>query len=157
MESIRQYFLTVIAAAAVCGCIHALFPNKGTFSAVMKLVTGLFLAVTIISPVTNLDFRGYTSFFDEISVEANRNTDYGKNVAQDATRSIIKTQTEAYILDKAASLKLDISVDVDVADEEPWIPNGVTIIGSASPYTKKRLQQYIIQDLGIPEEKQIWM
>ena len=157
MDSIRQYFLTVITAAAICGCLNALFHGKGTFGTIIKLLTGIFLAVTIISPVTKLDLRNYTSFFDEISAEAKLNTDFGAGMAQDATRSIIKSQTEAYILDKAASLKLEVTVDVEVDSTGSWVPCGVTITGPALPYAKRRLQQYIVQDLGIPEEKQKWM
>lgn len=155
MGQIRQYLLSVIAAAAICGCITALFGNKGTFGTIIKLLTGLFLAITMISPWTRIKIADYTLFLDDITASAKSASQQGERMAEAETQSIIKAQAEAYILDKATSLGLDISVEVSL-DETSMVPCAITINGPAGPYAKSRLQQYIVKDLGILEENQKW-
>lgn len=156
MDSIRQYILSVTAAVAICGFLTALFNNKGTFGVIIKLLTGLFLAITMISPLVKLNIGDYTQFFEDITAAAKDAANNGEQMAADATKAIIKSQTEAYILDKATSLGLDITVDVFFDNDTLFAPNGVIIHGAVAPLAKNRLQRYIVDDLGIPEENQKW-
>lgn len=156
MDSIRQYILSVTAAVAICGFCTVLFNNKGTFGAIIKLLSGIFLAITMISPLVKLEIGDYTQFFEDITADAQNASSHGKQMADDATKGIIKSQTEAYILDKATSLGLDITVDVFLDNDTSFVPNGVMIHGAAAPLAKSRLQQYITDDLGIPEENLKW-
>ena len=55
MDSIRQYLLSITAAAVICAIINALSGKKGTTSAVVKLLSGLFLTLSVISPLLNLE------------------------------------------------------------------------------------------------------
>ena len=74
----------------------------------------------------------------------------------DQTVSIIKEKTEAYILEKAESLGLDISVEINFGEADSMVPTEVRISGPVSPYAKDQLSKTISTDLGIPEERQIW-
>ena len=49
MEALRQYVISVVAAAMLCGIVVRLFPN-GSGKQVGKLICGLFLAYTVLSP-----------------------------------------------------------------------------------------------------------
>jgi len=156
MDSVRQYILSVIAAASICGCFSALFTNKNTFGGIVKMLTGLFLTITVISPIAKVNFHNYTTYFDDLTIKAEDAASYGSQMAEDSMRTIIKSQTEAYILDKANALGLNLSVEVILDDADSLTPCAITLNGAASPYAKSRLQQYIIQDLGIPKECQEW-
>ena len=156
MDGIKSYLLSIIAAAIISGLILSFIGKKGTNAAVTKLLVGIFMAITVISPWTKLEIGTLTDFFSNTELEASGIVMEGQRLATETMSSIIKSRTEAYILDKAAALGLEINADVTVAGTDPLLPDSVTLSGQASPYARTRLQQFIEQDLGIPEEKQLW-
>ena len=113
--------------------------------------------MTVISPWTKLRFEDISSYFADIQTDADQIIGEGEEIAADATVAIIKKQVEAYILDKAHSLDIDIEVEVAFAELRPLVPDAVTIKGAVSPYAKLQLQQMIADDLGIPKENQMWI
>ena len=54
MEALRQYVISVVAAAMLCGIVVRLFPN-GSGKQMGKLICGLFLAYTVLSPISRVD------------------------------------------------------------------------------------------------------
>ena len=78
----------------------------------------------------------------------------GENLARDSMADIIKEETEAYILDKAADLHANLRVEVAVGEDN--LPAAVTISGEASPYARRQIQAMIANDLGISKENQKW-
>lgn len=156
MEHIRQYLLSVIAAAILCAAVQAITQKKGASSAIIKLIAGIFLTVTVITPWTKLSFTDITEYAQTFTASAETAVSYGTAVAQEETAAIIKSRSEAYILDKATSLGLTLQVAVTVSDASPPLPESVVLTGKTSPYTKERLAHYIANDLGIPEADQTW-
>lgn len=156
MEAVRQYLLSVTAAAIVCSIINRVIGKTGTYAAIVKLITGLFLVFTVILPFAKLQITDLSAYMDSLSVDADQVVMDGQQTARDAVTEIIKAEAEAYILDKAAALDLTVEAEVIVSDTDIPQPCAVTLRGSASPYAKQRLQQLIANDLGIPEEKQTW-
>ena len=156
MVQLKQYLLSVVAAAILCSIIMRLVGKKGALSAIVKLLTGLFLAVTVISPWAKLQIMDFSTYANGLSAQAQDAVEHGQAMAYLETSSIIKSRTEAYILDKAASLGLHLEVEVTVSGSEPPQPSAVTLRGAVSPYAKQQLQQIIAKDLGIPEGSQTW-
>ena len=156
MEDIRQYLLSIVAAAIIAGLCVALTNKKSTSGILVKMIAGLFLTTTVIAPWTHMRFNDLNAYFTDIETAADSIIADSKHMAQTEVAAIIKERTEAYILDKAISLKLDIAVAVTLTDDAPPIPNSVEIKGNASPYVKQQLKKIIRDDLGIPEEQQIW-
>lgn len=154
MENIRQYILSVIAAALICGVVNGI-SKKGKYHAVIKLISGLFLTITIISPLTDLQFPDPSSYFDNLSLEGDSIVASAQAAAEEEQLKLIQTRTEALILEKAESLNADISANV-LLSEESMIPQEVELSGAVSPYSKKMLTLYIAENLGINEENQIW-
>jgi hypothetical protein len=97
-----------------------------------------------------------TDYFSDLSVDASTVVSQGKESAEQCTTAIIKSQLEAYILDKASLLELDISAEVLLDDSQPPSPKNVKIVGKASPYAKQRMLQIISDELGIPKENISW-
>lgn len=154
MEQIRAYLLSVAAAAVICGVLRELTGRKGTTGAVMDLLTGLFLAVTVLRPLSGAELSDWTGFLEAISTDSSAIVEEGTLLSRQALSASIKERTEAYILDKAAELSLDISAEVMLDDS--MTPVSVIITGDASPYARQRLETVISEELGIQKEAQIW-
>lgn len=156
MESIRNYVFSVVAAAIICAVVKLLVDQKSAQGAVMRLIIGLLLTVTVIGPVTNIQFTDLSKYIDEFPLTADAVVDSGTAYAVENAAVIIKQRTQAYILDKAQQLGADIQVDVVLSEESVQRPCSVVVTGQASPYAKQKLITIIAQDLGIPEEDQVW-
>ena len=140
MEALRQYVISVVAAAMLCGIVVRLFPN-GSGKQVGKLICGLFLAYTVLSPISRVDFS--------------KLPDFSLRCMDDAEDAAAMGEKEAYILDKAADLHANLRVEVAVGEDN--LPAAVTISGEASPYARRQIQAMIANDLGISKENQKWI
>ena len=155
MEALRSYILSVSAAAIFCGMVTALAGKSGTASSVLKLMTGVVMAVVIIRPITEVSAVNLGRYLDVLNADAAAAVEAGTAYAKSETSLRIKQQLEAYILDKAGDLSLDISADVAL-DEQAMVPAAVVIRGEASPYARSVLETLLREELGIPEEGITW-
>lgn len=156
MDAIRQYITTIITAAMLCAVVSALLGKKGTIGALIKLICGVFLSLTIIRPVADVEIDNILTISLPYEKEAAEAVMTGERMMEDSLGAIIKTQTEAYILDKAEALGIMVSVEVTVGEGQPPVPTAVVIRGDVSPYAKGRLKAMIEEDLGITKENQLW-
>lgn len=157
METIRQYLLSVISAAIICSVIISLTDKKASAGTMIRMLCGLFMSVTMIYPLVDLKARDITSYFQSIEQESEHIVSDGKIAANEAVSTIIKERTEAYILDKASSAGLTLTVSVCVEGEEIPSPVSVTLQGKVSPYAQQKLCKLIEDELGIPKERQKWI
>ena len=156
MEPIRQYILSVICMAILCGLVQNMFSGNHQ-GGIVKIVTGLMLTITVMGPLMDIDFLSVENYFDTLLSDSQWAVEAGELAAEKETTEIIKDQSSAYICDKANALGAELTVDVEVKGCMPPIPHRVTIMGSASPYVKKQLAVYMENELGILEENQLWI
>ncbi len=156
MDAIREYVVSAAAAAMLCGILRALVQEKGTMGTVLKLISGLFLAFTLISPLTEIELDDLAAISPSFLEEAEAASAEGEKIADKAAADIIKQRTEAYILDKARSLDAAVEIEITVGGEIP-VPIGARISGTVNPYTKARLESILEKELGIARENQIWI
>lgn len=156
MEDIKQYLLTVTAASILCGILVTLLGKKSASGSIVKVLCGLFLSVSVVAPWAKIQLLDLATYTDNLQLEASQYAANGENTASEELAAIINQQTQAYILDKADSLGLDIAVEVTLNDQEPPVPYTVVITGSAAPYAKEVLSQFIANDLSVPKERQKW-
>ncbi len=156
MGSIKVYVLRIVIAAIVCGIVRSLLKEKTATGKMANLLCGILMAITILSPFASISFRNISSFYEDIELDASKYVNDGKTAAQESAAEIIKSQTEAYILDKANNLGLQIAVEVELDDSNNSVPCGVVITGAVSPYAKGTLGTYMQEYLGIPKENQQW-
>ena len=155
MEGIKEYLLAVIAAAILCSVVTQLVGRESFLGTAIKLITGVFMLIVLISPITGLRIQP-EKIFSDISLDAEAITTDAANSSRESMAAIIKEQTQAYILDKADSCGVSLSVEVILSDGDIPEPVSVVLSGDISPYNKKVLTQTIEKDLGIPSEVQIW-
>lgn len=156
MEEVRAYLLRVVAAALISGTAVSLLGKEGTAATLGKFLAGIFLILTVASPLVRLSTDGWTDFWSDFSLEGEYVSQQGKNLAILAQADIIKPQLEAYILDKAASLGTDLTAEVTL-NTETLTPESVKLTGSVSPYAKQQLRTFLEETLGIPKEAQQWI
>ena len=154
MGSIKEYLISVISAAAICSVVIQIIGSKGAIGSVTKMIAGLFMVTVILQPVIQVKLSEFAFSADHIYQDAERIANEGSKIAEAQIAEIIITQTEAYILDKANTLELDISAEVIL---DGFLPAGVRLSGAASPYAKEQLSAYIEDTLGIPTEAQKWI
>ena len=150
MNGLTQYILTVVAAAMLVGILQSL-AGQGTMGTLTKLLGGGFLALTMLSPVLKLEIPDPAEWFSDAVMDGESMAAEGTAMAADAKEDIIRSQVEAYILDKAG-VDLAVSVELDAAG----VPCGVTLTGDISPPAKAKLSRVLAEELGLGEEVQQW-
>lgn len=157
METIGRYIVSVSTAAILCGILKSILPSKGISAAVLRLIAGIFLTFVAIRPLTRVELDALPAISGWYVSEGKTASALGEDLAKESMADIIKSQTEAYILDKAQGLQLKIKVEIILSSDDPPIPVAVTISGTISPYAKRQLETILEQDLGIPKENQLWI
>ncbi len=153
MEQLGQYGMCLISGAMICGIAASFFP-EGRGKTLICMLCGLCLTILALSPAAGFDWDVLSQRklpYGEAGAQA---AALGEKMAREAAGAIIKEQTQAYILDKAAALNASVTADVSVdRNNTPW---EVTFSGEISPYAKSRLEAIVHSRLGIPKERQIW-
>lgn len=153
MQQLGAYVVSLTAAAMISGILLSLFPD-GPVRGMLKLVCGVFLTVTALSPLIKINQPDLSGFVFDYMSEGESAAALGEDMAQDETLELIKFGLEAYILDKAASL--DASVTPEVGLDESGVPVSVRMTGAVSDAARLELEALIAKDLGIPKEDQQW-
>ena len=143
------YILSVTAAAVLAAILRCLAAGKLT-----KLLTGLFLAVTVLSPLVRLEIPDPARWLEDYMADGEAAAQAGEKKAKEYSAVIISAEMEAYILDKAASL--GCVLDAEVRLDDGGLPESVTLSGNLSPADKAELTRILGRDLGLGEEALVW-
>lgn len=155
MGAVGEYIFSVCGAAVLCAVLTHFLKN-GSEAGIGKMVAGLVLLLTVLRPLCGEKLPLREFYGSNFQLEAQLAVDEGKENTDLALRALIKEQCAAYILQKADALGLELEIEVEVTDEALPVPQRVYIFGTAAPYARQQLQQYIRQELGIAKENQIW-
>lgn len=156
MEHIREYLISVTAAAILTGIVRSIAGEKGSTGEIVRLICGIFLVITVVRPVADIQLRNISLYYEDLTEEAQSAVEEGQDYAQRAMARLIKDQAEAYILDKAQMFHAQVDVEVYVSDDITPVPIACRVTGNMSPYAKKKLMEIIESDLGIRKEAQQW-
>ena len=157
MNVVGQYVLSVICACILCCVLQLLFCNNSHMAPLMKMVTGLVVSLTVFTPILWTDALRFDTQFDALITNRNIVVNDGERAAEEAMILLIKQQAESYILEKANALGMDIRVEILLSEENPPVPNEVIIKGTVSPYARRQMQAYLLQNFGVSEENQRWI
>ncbi len=153
MEQIREYILGIVLVSLICSLLSALVGSDGAVGACIKLLSGLVICITVLSPLLSGTIVLPLPELNGNSMDA---VSAGIEHSAADMKEIIKDRTQAYIMEKANSLGVSVSVDIQLSEQSPYIPVGITVDGSTSPYARQILAGMISDDLGIPLEEQTW-
>lgn len=155
MDGVGSYLLSVTGAVLLCGLADR-FLGKNGVAATAKLITGVFLTLTVLHPLASADGQFWKQLSIDVSDRAEEAVAQGEILSRNAMAQIIKEETAAYILEKAKTFDADIQVQVELSQEQIPKPVGVRITGAVAPYAKTQLQAMIEEQLGISKENQRW-
>ena len=157
MDRLGNSIICVVAAAIIAGILKSFSREGSGTGTLIRLICGLFLVFQLISMFADLDYGVVTTFAEGYADAGDQVAGKGQAMADAAMYSSIKSETEAYILDKAAEYGAALSVDVTLSPDNWPVPVSARIQGRISPYAKAQLVQMMEQELGIPKEKQQWI
>ena len=121
------------------------------------MIGGIYLAFVMLTPAVRWDFDSVAAFAQDYASAADSASREGAQMASDARREVICRNLSAYILDKAAALQTELTVDVILCEGDVPAPESIRLTGSPTPYARGALQRFIEEELGIPKERQIWI
>ena len=155
-EGLESWVRALAAAGLFTGAVLTLSPG-GRAGKVLRLVCALLLMAVLLSPLGRLDHRAYA---EELSRQRLLGRDLSARGEAESLRlmgSIIQRRTEAYILDKAAELKLPVTgAQVTLASGEqvpyPWSAE----IWLEDAEGARALEEVLEGELGIPPRRQVW-
>ena len=100
MDRVGEYVFSVCGAGLLCAVL-APFLHKSRISGIGKLVTGMFLLLSILRPLNGLVIDYPNQFFEDFQMQAQQAVCTGEDNAYLSLSEIIKDRTAAYILQKA--------------------------------------------------------
>ena len=156
MDGISGYLIRIICAAVIYAVVTHLTNSNKTQAAILKIMSGVFMLLTVLSPLRNLDIDTLTDWELPGSPEAQAAIALGKDGAKTELRKSIKEQLEAYILQEASHYGAELSVEIVLDDGDYPEPESVTVSGNISPYAKRQISAMLETQLGIPKEAQQW-
>lgn len=156
MDPFREYLLRILTTAMICSVVQ-IYPPKGTCAELSRLICGIALSVTVIGPLCRLDLSRQIEPLLSFSVEAEDIVADGEAMAQSALSERIRTETEAYIQNKAGQLGARILAEVTVSQDPLPVPVAAAVSGACTSHEQDRIREIISSDLGIPKENITWI
>ena len=157
IEAVRGYLLRITAGAFAGAILLAALP-KGTPRRVAAMLCGLLMLLLALTPLAELDYDSLAEAISRLELEKEEARTGIEIQNQELVASIISGRVQTYILDKASSLGMQISVELEMETRAatPY-PSGVTIRGTVTPAQKQQLQTYLEQTFAIAPERQVWL
>ena len=156
MDSIRQYVISIISAAIICGIIKGMIGN-GLSQGIIKILCGSFLAFTFIKPIGVFSFESINASMSLAIDEGNRLVTDGQNASRVAIQNEIADRISKSVAQKAKNVGAEITVEVIYSEDSIPVPIALEIVGEISPYAKVQLSHYILSEYGIGEEDIHWI
>lgn len=157
MGSLGKYILSTGLASLLVAIIGEFSDRKSATGTIIRMICGLFLAFTVLRPLTDLNFGILDAFSQELNADASTVISIGEELREESVRSLIKQETEAYILDKARSLGCTLEAVVTVSGDQVPVPESVRITGDVTGSARRELETVLEQELGISKENQQWI
>ena len=149
----RQWLTAVVAATLLVSIARSLAP-EGAMRRLTAFTGGLVLLLTLLRPLTVIRTGGLPLDFERYSREIEERRRELEETENALLAEGIAARTEAYILDKAASMGLVVSVRVETAAGEAGVP--LPWSAELEGQRSRELEQWMERELNIPLERQVW-
>ena len=154
MLNIRSYLLSICGAAIVCSVITTLTGEKSGPGKLIKLLSGVFFSLVILNPVLHTERMDWKRFEYYIHDTCESAVAEGEQFAMEEMINGVQEKTQEVIASEGAKYGCQISASVTC---EGYMPRSVVLEGAISPYARKALTAWIADNIGIPEEDQLWI
>ena len=153
-SGIRQ----LCAMSLLCGAALTMTPEGGVKRVTQVLCTAV-LVITVLSPLKALDIDDLALAGARLHEAERELFGRGEAAEERLNRLVIEREYEAYIMDKAESLGLELSelsIRVQWSLEGYWAPYGAELRAEGDRALIEELGRILRDDLGIPYERQQW-
>ena len=156
VSAFKSYLLSVTAASFVLEIVAALLPGMQSKKPGLLIGT-LIMILVVLSPLVRLSPEQIARSIAELRLETEELRTGIELETKELQGSIIKEQTEAYVLDKAKAMEVDITIEITLRENQgvPY-PYCICLTGSVTEKQQQILGQIIETDLGIPLQRQTW-
>lgn len=152
----KAYLLRLTAAALLAAVVRRAAPQGGAGNAA-KLGAGLLILLTALGPfgeVSLMEAARSVAVWTYGDALTTQRVDKAANTLMDG---LISETAEAYILDKARQMGMDMTFQVTTALREGYpVPWSLRCSGDCSEQQRQELSLWIAEELDIPEERQEW-
>ncbi len=151
----KSWLMGFFASALLSAIALALTPGG---KKPVALAGGLIMLLAAVKPLARISYQDIATQLAKYQIKADSLRTGIEVSSSEIISLIIQEQTEAYILDKAGELGLDIQVRVTVGSgSDGWpYPSAVAITGQFSENHRQMLSDIIAQDLAIDRDRQEW-
>lgn len=153
---IGDWVTTLAGAAVFCAMAMALCP-AGKPRRVLTAACACVMCLALLSPAAKPDAGSLAEAFARYDQAAQAVTDDATDASAELERTVIESECEAYIMDRAAALGLDpgeVDVTLRWSEEGFWYP---WEFSAALPLAgRERLAEVVESELGVPAERQYW-
>lgn len=153
-NGIRQ----LCALSLLCGAAMLITP-AGAVKKMCQLCCAVVLTLSVLSCFKSVDLMSYgeqLGKYNSLDVEL---THKGEEEYDRMNRQVISEKCREYILDKAASLGVEVSgleLTMDWSGDGYWYPVALSAHALSGAEALGELKQIIESDLGIAEDRQTW-
>jgi len=151
---LRDYFYNILVCILIISILAQIVTSTKQ-KQLMRLISGIFLAISIFTPLAQINWSSLLSVSSLPAFYAAPYIAEGKKTALETQKTVIKDTCESYILNKAKSLGADIIIELSLNEE--LLPVFAEIYSETDLSIQIQLQKILTEDLGIPKEHQIWI
>ena len=153
METISQWIRGVVMTSLLVSVLVSLTP-EGAFRRIARLTGGLIFLLVALQGMKNVDVSAVTVDFETYKGEIEGKREEFEKENESIMLQSIEEKAQAYILDKAELLELDVTAQVEAAVDESGVYSltGVRLSGAYNA----ELADWISETLGVSAEKQEW-
>lgn len=157
MSTLAEYLISVTGAAIVCSGVCSLLDKSSSTYAVVRMISGIFIAIVMIQPILSLEFEPPWQMASNISIEGSSIASEAYESSQMQIKQTIEENTITYIQNKLNSMQCTLRIDLSFQQEYPYTPIEIQLTGAVSPYTKSYLSGWLEDTIGISTEAQTWI
>ena len=153
MDGLKTWIIGITVASMLLGAADTMVTQRG-IRRVLRLAGGILLIAVLLGPLSELAGEDPGFSVPALSQEARELEEQFAQEQQTALAGIIEEEVAAYISDKARFMGVsgEVSVETETAGEGVPLPSRVRI---RAPYHQE-LSRWMAEELGLPEECQIW-
>ena len=153
----KGYFFGIAAAAMAVSILAALL-RKGLLRQVFLLAGGVLITIQVLSPLARGELAQFGQYLSGLQIVKDEIASGIEVENQEILAQIIKEKTEAYILDKAASLGASVRAEAEVRQGSQYpYPWSCEVTGLLTPEQQRQLSSDLSLSLSIPEERQVFV